>query len=63
MKEDQPVPWKEIERWETDVRDDFEERAGIMEFDGNLPRRHAEWEAYKLIKGKLALYEQRRATN
>jgi len=28
--------------FDSNLREDFEERAGIMEFDGNLPRAHAE---------------------
>ena len=30
-----------LERLETDLREDFEERAAIMEYDGGLPRDHA----------------------
>ena len=39
-------------------REEYEERAGIMEFSGNIPRRIAEEEALKLIRGKYDLYEQ-----
>jgi hypothetical protein len=31
-----------IDRLEPDLREDFEERAAIMEYDGGLPRDHAE---------------------
>jgi hypothetical protein len=31
-----------LDQLEPDLREDFEERAAIMEYDGNLPRDHAE---------------------
>lgn len=31
-----------LRRLDPDVREEFEERAGIIEFDANLPRAHAE---------------------
>ena len=31
-----------LDRLEPDLREDFEERASIMEYDGGLPRDHAE---------------------
>ena len=31
-----------LDRLEPDLREDFEERAAIMEYDGGLPRDHAE---------------------
>lgn len=31
-----------LERLEPDLREDFEERAAIMQYDGNMPRDHAE---------------------
>lgn len=49
------VPWDEIEAWPEEARDDFEERAAIKEFDANLPRAQAEWEAYQLTKTRLVL--------
>lgn len=35
-----------------DEREEFEERAAIMEFDGKMPRRDAEQLAYEIIKKK-----------
>jgi len=32
-----------------DIVEDFEERAAIMEYDGNLPREDAEREAVKVV--------------
>ena len=34
-----------VERLDASQREDFEERAGIMQFDGQLPRSHAECRA------------------
>ncbi len=31
-----------VSRFDEDLREDFEERAGIIEFEANLPRAHAE---------------------
>ena len=31
-----------VSKLDDDLREDFEERAGIIEFDGNLSRGHAE---------------------
>ena len=31
-----------VAKLNANLREDFEERAAIMEFDGNLPREHAE---------------------
>ena len=31
-----------LDRLEPDLREDYEERAGVMEYDGGLPRDHAE---------------------
>ena len=37
-----------LERLEPDLREDFEERAAIMQYDGNMPREHAECLAQKI---------------
>ncbi len=39
-----------LEAWPPVLRDAFEERAGIMEFDGGLSREAAEREAERLIR-------------
>ncbi len=31
-----------VSKFDEDLREDFEERAGIIEFEGKLPRAHAE---------------------
>ena len=36
--------------WPAESRDDFEERAGILEFDGGLARMDAEIEAERLVR-------------
>jgi hypothetical protein len=41
-----------IEALSEEEREDFEERAAIMEFDGGFPRDRAELEAWKLITGR-----------
>ena len=37
-----PLVAELVERLDASQREDFEERAGIMQFDGQLPRGHAE---------------------
>ncbi len=37
-----PLVTELVERLDASQREDFEERAGIMQFDGGLPRGHAE---------------------
>ena len=37
-----PLVAEMVAKLNADLREDFEERAAIMEFDGNLPRDHAE---------------------
>ncbi len=39
-----------IDDWPQDRREDFEERAVIMEFDGNLPRTEAERSAEVCVR-------------
>ena len=38
-----------LDRLEPDLREDYEERAAIMEYDGGLPRDHAECLALLII--------------
>ena len=40
-----------IEAFDPDIRDDFEERAAILEFCGEMPRAEAEARAYALVAG------------
>jgi len=40
---------------ETDLRDDYEERAAIMEYDGGLPRHEAEALAWKDVFGQRSM--------
>jgi hypothetical protein len=43
--------WRqELETWSEGMREWWEERAGIMEFDGGLSRDEAEYEAFKSVK-------------
>ncbi len=42
-----------IARWPEGAREDFEERAAIMEYDGGLPREQAEWEAFMIASRNL----------
>ncbi|MGJ0486136.1 MAG: hypothetical protein ACR65R_16620 [Methylomicrobium sp.] len=37
-----PLVAEVVNQLDPDLREDFEERAGIIEFDANLPRAHAE---------------------
>ena len=39
-----------IGRWPDDERQDFEERAGMLQFEGGLPRESAEREAERLVR-------------
>ena len=43
----------EVETWSEEMRDWFEERAGMKEYDANLPRPQSEWEAYLLTKSRF----------
>ena len=44
----------DVSAWPADAREDLEERAGIMEFDGGLPRSAAEREAEHLVRLRFA---------
>ncbi len=45
------VSWRpEIERWPQTLRDEWEERAAIIEFDGGEPRPVAERAAYIIVR-------------
>ena len=46
-----PERW---DAWPPEWREAVEERAGIMEFDGRLPRQVAEREAEVLVRGEFA---------
>ena len=39
--------------WPVVLREDFEERAAIMEFDGKMSRTEAEIEAWRLLRGRV----------
>ena len=39
--------------WPEDLLERFDERAGIMEFDGGMPRGEAEWWAEEEVRGWL----------
>ncbi len=41
-----------VATWPPDLREAFEERAGIMEFDGGLTRHEAELAAYQALEGE-----------
>ncbi len=43
---------KTIQEIERAKREDYEERAGILEFCGNLPREEAEREAARMVYGE-----------
>lgn len=47
-----PLAPSEAAADETDLRDDYEERAAIMEYDGGLPRHEAEAVAWKDVFGQ-----------
>ena len=45
------VPWRrEIEQWPQDLRDEWEERAAIIEFNAGKPRPAAERAAYVIVR-------------
>ena len=46
-------PWQLLE---LDLREDFEERASIMEFDGGLTREEAERAAWALVSTRYRLH-------
>lgn len=41
-----------VSHWPERMRDDYEERAAIREFDGGESRRRAEWAAYHEVAGR-----------
>ena len=46
---------KALAQLDEGTREDFDERAGIMEFDGGMPRDQAEREAWRVVvQGKPA---------
>ena len=47
----QPTWWREVAAWPDDRREQWEERACIMEMDGALSRDEAEMQAYRLVVG------------
>jgi len=47
---------KEVAQWPEDLREEFEERAAIMEYQGRIPRQRAEAEAYRLLAPRLGAY-------
>ena len=42
----------------TEHYEELQERAGIMEYDGNIPRKYAEEKAAELLSNKYTLYNQ-----
>lgn len=48
----QSPQWQVQHRWPPELREEFEERAAIMEFEGNLTREDAETKAFELLKGR-----------
>ena len=45
------LAWRiEVERWPGNMRDAWEERSAIIEYDGGLPRPEAERRAYEIIR-------------
>jgi hypothetical protein len=44
-----PHWWREVSRWPEDRREQWRERACIMELDGALSRDEAEVQAYRLV--------------
>lgn len=49
-----------VHHWPPDAKAEYEERAGIMEFDGKLPSSVAEREAEALIRREWAQKEARK---
>ena len=48
-----------LKAWPAEAREEFEERAAIMEYDGGLPRQEAERKAYRLVGKKCGpVFEQ-----
>lgn len=45
------LSWRvEVEKWPPDMRDTWEERSAIIEFDGGFPRPEAERRAYEIVR-------------
>jgi hypothetical protein len=42
-----------VATWSESLREDFEERAAIMEFDGGMSRVEAEVAAWELLRGRV----------
>jgi hypothetical protein len=49
----------DVATWPADWRDNFEERAAIMEFDGGLTRAEAEVSAWRLLRDRRKGTEKR----
>jgi len=46
-----PLSWREeLSTWSEDLRDWWEERAALMEYDGGLPREEAEFQAFESVR-------------
>ena len=43
----------DVNAWPMDAREDLEERAGILEFEGGLPRTAADREAERLVRMRV----------
>ena len=43
----------DVATWPMELREDFEERAAVMEFDGGLPRMDAEVESWRLLRTRV----------
>lgn len=50
MRESYVIPF--VKSWPAELREEWEERAAIMEYDGNLERAEAEENAYWLLVGR-----------
>jgi hypothetical protein len=44
--------WREVARWPEERREQFAERAAVMEVDGGLVRDEAERQAFALLAGR-----------
>jgi hypothetical protein len=52
--------WRdELATWPAEWREDFEERAAIMEYDGNLPRAEAERLAFEDVNRRRPQRQKR----
>jgi len=47
-----------VNDWPEDWRDEYEERAGIMEFDGNLSRQEAEQWAETIVRAAFKVRQK-----